>query len=295
MTFRLIKYIIPLFILLHVCLKGMAQVEEPDEDQENEEVLSQDENQAEIPEEDQPEDTTVNRNSIEGAARYEYWAQGFPDRYFLYLQYGRRIREHQIFLRLNSVWRAGEQGLQYEADFYPKFSPKSYGYFNIGYSNSSLLPRFKTAAEVFRSLKRGWEVSLGIRTVHIPDYNIFSVTGIVGRYFGNWYVYGRPTINFLKDDINMNFLAEARLYSGDGKSYIGMMALYGTDVGVTRDFNAIENTFGLESYLIRFKALVNVTDNTDVSGGVDFSGYNIPSVGGYVPVVGIDVTIRRRF
>jgi YaiO family outer membrane protein len=289
------RHIVLFFILVLFWVHAMAQVENSKEGQPDNGEEIQEENQEEIPEESQEGEPVVKRNSIEGAGRYEYWANGFPDRYFLYLQYGRKIREHQLFFRLNSVWRAGEQGLQYEVDFYPKFSPKSYGYFNVGYSNSPLLPRLKTAAEVFRSLNRGWEVSLGIRTVHIPDYNIFSVTGIVGRYFGNWYVYGRPTINFFKNDINMNFLAEARLYSGDGKSYIGMMALYGTDVGVTRDFNAIENSFGLETYLIRFKALVNVTENTDVSGGVDFSGYNIPSAGGYVPVVGIDVTIRRRF
>lgn len=290
-----IRHIILFFILVLFSVHAMAQVENSKEDQPDDEEEIQQESQEEIPDDVQEGEQVEKRNSIEGAGRYEYWANGFPDRYFLYLQYGRKIREHQLFFRLNSVWRAGEQGLQYDVDFYPKFSPKSYGYFNVGYSNSPLLPRLKTAAEVFRSLNKGWEVSLGIRVVHIPDYNIFSVTGIVGRYFGNWYVYGRPTINFLKNDINMNFLAEARLYSGDGRSYIGMMALYGTDVGVTRDFNAIENSFGLETYLIRFKALVNVTENTDVSGGVDFSGYNIPSAGGYVPVVGIDVTIRRRF
>ena len=289
------RHIILFFILVLFSAYAMAQVENSKEDEADNEEEIQQESQEETPDEVQAGEPAENRNSIEGAGRYEYWANGFPDRYFLYLQYGRKIREHQLFFRLNSVWRAGEQGLQYEIDFYPKFSPKSYGYFNVGYSNSPLLPRLKTAAEVFRSLNKGWEVSLGIRMVHIPDYNIFSVTGIVGRYFGNWYVYGRPTLNFLKNDINMNFLAEARLYSGDGRSYIGIMTLYGTDVGVTRDFNAIENSFGLETYLIRFKALVNVTENTDVSGGVDFSGYNIPSAGGYVQVVGIDVTIRRRF
>ncbi len=291
MSANKIKHNILFVVLVLFCFQAFAQEEKSEE--KNQE--SQEEIQEDVPEEDTEEEPDDLRNSIEGAGRYEYWADGFPDRYFLYLQYGRKIKEHQLFFRLNSVWRAGEQGLQYEVDFYPKFSPKSYGYFNIAYSNSPLLPRLKTAAEVFRSLNKGWEVSLGIRTVHIPDYNIFSVTGIVGRYFGNWYVYGRPTINFLKNDINMNFLAEARLYSGDGKSYLGVMALYGTDVGVTRDFNAIENSFGLETYLIRFKALVNVTEKTDISGGIDFSGYNIPSAGGYVPVVGIDVAIRRRF
>jgi YaiO family outer membrane protein len=291
MPFGKIKYILSLIFLFIFWLQTLAQEEGPVDNQDEDQEVKQEEITEGVPE----MDTTDQRNSIEGAARYEYWANGFPDRYFLYLQYGRKIRDHQLFFRLNSVWRAGEQGLQYEVDFYPKFSPKSYGYFNLGYSNSPLLPRLKTAAEVYRSLNGGWEVSLGIRTVHIPDYNIFSVTGIVGKYFGNWYVYGRPTVNFLKEDINMNFLAEARFYSGDGKSYIGIMVLYGTDVGVSRDFNAIENSLGLETYLIRFKALVNVTENTDISGGVDFSGYNIVSAGGYVPVMGVDVTIRRRF
>ncbi len=235
------------------------------------------------------------RNSIEVAGRYEYWTDVYPDRYFLYVQYGRKIKEHQIFFRINSIWRNRDHGFQYEIDFYPKFSPRSYGYFNMAYSNSPLMPNFRTAAEVFRVLNNDWEVSLGIRTVHLPDYTIFSLTGIVGKYIGNWYIYGRPTINFLKDDISMNFLVEARKYTGEGSGYIGMLVLYGTDFGTVRDFNAIENSFGLETYLVRFKSLINLTVNTDLTIGVDFSGINIPERNKYVPVIGADVIIRRRF
>ena len=234
-------------------------------------------------------------NSIEASARYEYWSDGYPDRTYAYLQYGRIIKEHQLFFRLNSLWTNQQQGFQYEVDFYPKFGKRSYGYFNVAYSNFKIFAKFRTAAEVFKGINNGWEFSLGLRTVHIPDYNIYAATGTVGKYLGNWYIYGRPTVNFLETGVSLSILLEGRLYSGDGKSYMSAMIFNGADVGAVRDFNAIENTLGLDTWLIRFKTLQNIAENTDISFGIDYSALFNVAQDKWINVVGIDGTIRRRF
>jgi YaiO family outer membrane protein len=236
-----------------------------------------------------------NRNSVELAARHEVFYQGLPDRSFFSLQYGRLIKEHELFFRINSMWRPDNYGLQFETDFYPKFPPRMYGYFNLGYSASALFPRLRTAAEAFRSFNGGWEFSLGLRTLHMSNYNILSLTGTAGKYIGNWYGYLRPTVSFLTDGTALGMLLEIRRYFGTGASYLGVMFFRGRDAGITRDFNAIENSFGLETYMLRVKAKIALNHLTDLTVGADYSGIFIPSRGRFIGLAGIDAIIRRRF
>ena len=168
------------------------------------------------------------KNSIEAGGRIDQYTDGVSDRYFAYLQYGRKINKHNLFFRLNSAWRGSSQGYQYEADFYPKFSKRAYGYFNVAYSSSIQFPQWRTAAEYFTAIGKKWEASLGIRTVHPPDYSIIAPTGTVGVYLGSWYMYLRPTLNILQDGVSTSWLFDARWYWSD-RSYLQFLVFRGVE------------------------------------------------------------------
>lgn len=234
------------------------------------------------------------KNSIEIGGRIDDYSDGLSNRYFSYIQYGRKIKQHDLFFRLNSAWRVGEQGFQYDIDFYPKFSSRAYGFFSLSYSNSILFPRWRTAAEYFSSFGKRWEASLGIRTIHPPDYTIIAPTGTVGVYLGNWYIYLRPTLNILQDGISTSWLLDARWYWSD-RSYFEMMVFRGIDTGAVRDFNSIENSFGLDTYLGRVAANFDINKKTVIKIGSDYSALFIPERDSYINVWAWDIKIRRYF
>lgn len=236
------------------------------------------------------------KNSAEVLTRYENWNKGMNDRTFFYAQYGRHEAKFDAFVRSTFMFRNGDSGLLLDADYYPKFK-KGYGYFNLGYSSSEMFfPQFRGAGEIYKPFAKKFEGSLGFRYINVdfPEhYNIWSVTGTLGYYFGDYFAYVRPTVSFIDDGIGWNGMGSIRRYFD--KNYIELMAGKGVDTGISRNVNAIENNFGLQSYIIRMKGLYNINELTSVSFGYDFSGIFLPSKDEYVQINSIDLTIRRKF
>jgi YaiO family outer membrane protein len=217
------------------------------------------------------------------------------NRYFLMFEYGRKIKENDLLFRINSLFRSGEKGLQYELDYYPKFSEKSYGYFSIAYSGFFMFPTVRTAGEYYQSFSERWEYSIGVRTIHPENYNIYALTGTLGMYPGNWFIYFRPTLSILEDGVSTNGMVAARWYWGEYNSFYELVLIRGVDTGTVRDFNAIENSFGLETYVIRGKVRYKYNQNWEFNFGIDYSGIYIPQRNDYIIIVGTDIAIRRFF
>lgn len=235
------------------------------------------------------------KNNIESAFRHEFFAEDIEDRSYSYLQYGRKFNDHELLLRINNLTRSGESGFLYEVDFYPKFTDKSYGYFNISASDFKLFPKFRTAAEYFQVFAEKWEFSVGLRTVHVDNYNIIAPTGTLGLYYGNWYSYLRPTFNILEDGISGSLMFVTRRYFGDGEDYLELLLLNGEDRGAQRQFNAIENTFGLDTYVIRLRGVRKFNEKYAASAGVDYSGLLIVERDKYIKITSFDLTLKRFF
>lgn len=235
------------------------------------------------------------KNSIEVAFRHEFFSYNIDDRTFSYLQYERKLGKHELLMRVKSLARSGDMGLQYEVDFYPSFSEKSYGYFNISASDYDLLPKLRTAAEYFQVFAKKWEFSVGVRSIHLDDYNIIAPTGIIGLYYGNWYSYIRPTFNILEDGLSGSLMVVTRRYFGDGENYLELLLLKGEDHGIQRQFNAIENTFGLDTYVARVRGVHKFNEKYAASAGVDYSGLFIVERRKYIKITSFDLTLKRFF
>src|SRR5690349_13598210 len=99
-------------------------------------------------------------NSIEAGVRYEGYYKNYNDRTFVYLQYGRKIKQVQVFAKVLYYSFGSSNGYQFESEAYWKFKKNGYSNFDAAYSNSPILPHYRFRAEVYRN-SGPFEYSLG--------------------------------------------------------------------------------------------------------------------------------------
>jgi type V secretory pathway adhesin AidA len=88
-----------------------------------------------------------------------------------------------------------------------------------------------------------------------------------------------------------------RRYFGEGKTYIEGTFLRGKDTGTFRSIGSIENSFGLDTYLIRLKGNISLRNNFVISFGTDYSGIFIPKNNGTTTlnILGFDLSLKKTF
>ena len=239
------------------------------------------------------------KHSIELGQRYENFIGRDTYRLFTSLQYGYKIKnKHDIFGRLVYQNRNGDDAFQGIIDFYPTYD-KGYMFFSFRYSDNILFPNMIAMGEVYRNLGKRHEASFGLRYIQpIDNYNIYVVTGTYGIYYGNWYTYVRPMMNVLDDALTWSGMIVTRLYFSDGKPYIEASFLYGDDTGTERPISAIENSFGLDTYMIRLKGNLPLPKNFNIAFGADYSGIFIPKANNATTelnILSFDLTLKKEF
>lgn len=235
----------------------------------------------------------IYRNSFEIGGRLESYKDPYKDRTYAYFQYGRKFKSVDYFARLLHYSVGSNNAFMVESDVYWKFKKNGYSFFNAGYSDSELLPNYRLRAEVYRNYKR-WEYSLGAGLVKPKNYDVIPmVTGTIGYYFGNYFVYARPTLSFVDDGVAKSLFLSGRHYFSK-TDYLEASFLKGEDTGAGRNFSAVENSFGLDTYLIRLSGRMK-RGKYKFGMGVDYGGLFIPQRDEYAKFVGVDVFINREF
>lgn len=128
-----------------------------------------------------------------------------------------------IIPRINYSHRNGTHGLQYDVDFYPKFSKRFYAYLNYGYSNASIYPNHKMGGDLYVNLPGAIEFSAGGRHIRFASRNISVITNSLGHYRGNYYFSLRSYITPKPGNltsISGNLLV--RKYLKDAENYFGV-------------------------------------------------------------------------
>jgi YaiO family outer membrane protein len=96
------------------------------------------------------------------------------------------VGNSSLIARVNRADRFSLVSYQTELDFYPHFRSGTYGYLNAGYSaDANLYPKYRLGAELFQSLKKGFEVSGGYRRLSFGS-GVDIYTFSVGKYYRNW-------------------------------------------------------------------------------------------------------------
>lgn len=143
------------------------------------------------------------------------------------LEYKRETAAGSIIPRINYANRFNSHGVQYEIDFYPKFSKLFYGYINYGYSNATIFPEHRVGAELYSNWPNQMEFSLGMRYLEFADAKATIYTGSVGIYRGNYYFSLRPYITPREKKTGVSGTLLARKYLKDAENYIGLSIAMG--------------------------------------------------------------------
>ncbi len=130
--------------------------------------------------------------------------------------------------RANYAHRFGQDGVQVEADAYPRLTRRTYAYLNAGYSPSEIFPELRLGAELYTGFGRGGEASLGARRLEFADEGVTLLTGSLGAYAGNYYFSARPYVAPLDEGTSRSVTVLARRYLADGDSHVTLSAGAGT-------------------------------------------------------------------
>ncbi|MCJ7466465.1 MAG: YaiO family outer membrane beta-barrel protein [Maribacter sp.] len=161
-------------------------------------------------------------NSISLNNSFIIYDQRYDPMIYSSISYKRQTLAGSIIPRINYSNRFGKHGIQYDLDFYPKFSRRLYAYINYGYSNASIYPDHKIGGDLYINLPGAYEFSAGGRYIKFDTKNISVITNSLGHYRGNYYFSLRSYITPRPDNmtrISGNILV--RKYLKDAKNYFG--------------------------------------------------------------------------
>ena len=111
---------------------------------------------------------------------------GRGNMYYSSLTYSRQTVYGSINARINYSNRFETDNYQYELDLYPRIADGFYAYISGAFSNSPLNPTQRYGFELFKSLPKSFEASLGFRWLKFSSETTIY-TGSLGWYTGNSY------------------------------------------------------------------------------------------------------------
>jgi len=170
-----------------------------------------------------PADEEAQNNRIAIRNAFTVFDQRYDPMIYSSVSFRRQTLAGSIIPRINYSNRLGEHGLQYDLDFYPKFSKRFYAYLNYGYSNASIYPKHKMGGDLYVNLPWAMEFSAGGRYINFETRNVTVVTNSLGHYRGNYYFSLRSYITPQPDRLTRvsgNLLV--RKYLRDAENFFGV-------------------------------------------------------------------------
>ncbi|MCL5244355.1 YaiO family outer membrane beta-barrel protein [Cellulophaga sp. 20_2_10] len=171
--------------------------------------------------------------------------------YFGSIAYKRTTKFGAILPTINYSNRFSTDGLQFQVDAYPKLSKKMYGYASYAFSNAVIYPNHRVGAEVYKSLPKSLEASIGARYLQFKGKDATVLTASISWYPGNYYVSWRPYVNPSGGSISFSNSFTVRRYLKDKNNYLGFQFGFGFSPETTQltENNVLlsESIFYLES------------------------------------------------
>lgn len=134
------------------------------------------------------------------------------------LSYSRQTKYGSITAKLNYSNRFNTNNYQYEVDLYPRIVDGLYAYVSGGVSSSSLFPSVRYGAELYKSLPKSFEASLGFRGLKYNSTTLIY-TGSVGWYTGNDYWVFRTYVTPGDAGASKSGSLQYRKYGSDADNY----------------------------------------------------------------------------
>ena len=170
------------------------------------------------------------KNKISVSYDYVYFDKQFANPWHLAsIEYGRSTKIGTVIGRINYANRFASNGIQLEADAYPKISKTFYSYVNLGYSNDvGVFPQWRGGFSLYANLPKSFEGELGFRYLKFTGTPTWIYTGYLGKYYKSWLFGARTYIT--PSDYTSKVSAS---YSLSGRYYFGNTAddLIGATIG----------------------------------------------------------------
>lgn len=196
---------------------------------------------------------------------YENFDDNLSDWNLTSLELKRKGTYGSIIGRVTHGERFDTTGQQFEVDAYPRLGDGTYAYLNFGYSDDSIFPRYRAGAQIYRSLPRSWEASVGARWLDFESDDVTLWTGSIGKYTGNWYVSLQPYLRDTEHGTSASANLLARRYFATADDYFGFRVGYGEnpeqDIFLGTDLQ-------FQSWSASLEAKRRVTDRFVIRGSV---------------------------
>lgn len=192
------------------------------------------------------------------------------------LEYSHKFSLTGIQVRANYANRSfgaePNAGIQFETDFWPKISKKIYGYLNMGYSPSTIFPRWRAGAELYAGLPASFEASVGIRYLHFVSSldsatRVFIYTGSAGKYIGPFWFSLRPFFTQKPAGLSFSCLLLSRFYLKDANDYLTLSLGYGS---TPEGLEPLPDTTRLNAYTVGVDGQGMLLKNLLLKGGLRY-------------------------
>jgi YaiO family outer membrane protein len=155
---------------------------------------------------------------------YDVFDKTFDPWHQVSVSLNRQLSLGPLIGRLNYAHRFGRDAVQYEVDFYPRIRRGTYLYLNAGYSANSIFPEYRLGSEVYQSLPRSYEASLGFRRLQFPGSGVTIYTGSLGKYYRNYWFSFRPYVTPSSIGASASYSGTVRIYLDDADRYFTFSA-----------------------------------------------------------------------
>jgi len=207
------------------------------------------------------------KNNIGLGYEYVYFDKQFSDPWQLAnFSYGRQTSLGSVTARINYANRFKNNGIQFEADAYPKLSPTFYTYISGGYSaDVGVFPNYRAGFSLYANLPSAFEADAGFRFLRFSD-DTWIYTLAIGKYYSNYWFNFRTYLTPSTSDISQSYTLTIRYYYGGTDDYFKVSAGTGISPDETNSI-LLNSTYKLKSnnislgYAHAFKSLNSISIN----------------------------------
>lgn len=190
----------------------------------------------------------LSKNVIAFKSSVDVYSEVFDPMQFYLLKYVRQTKYGSIHAKINFSRRFSSNGAQFEVDMYPRIVKGLYAYLNFGMANTFLYPDIRYGAELYKSLPKSFEASIGFRALKYSSTTTIY-TGSVGWYTGNSYWSFRTYITPGDTGSSKSGTLNYRKYRSDANNYFSIAA----GAGFSPEINRF-NFGGNEESIINLKS-----------------------------------------
>lgn len=177
---------------------------------------------------------TLATNNVSVSYSTDIYSEIYDAMHYYTLQYGKSTKKGSFAVRYNLNNKFQTYGSQFEVDAYPSITKGMYAYLNLGYSKSSIFPSVRFGGQLYKSLPKSMEVSVGFRSLKFGEDFTNIYTGSVGKYFGNSFVFAVPYFINSDEGWSKSSTFTYRKYRATADQFLSISAGFGFSPEINR-------------------------------------------------------------